>query len=654
MLKTAFHTTLLVACLFSPIIRAAEIPLRIVETSDIHTHLTDFDYYKDQADPKYGITRTATLIKKTRAEAVNSIFVDNGDLLQGSAIGDYMAAKGLRHKEKHPAYIALEYLGASAGSIGNHEFNYGLEFLDNAISGTSIPQLAANITDAHTGKPRFTPYIIQNMIMSDTSGKKHTVKVGFIGLVTPQIMGWDKKHLDGKVKVADIVQTARHYVPVLKQKGADVIIALNHSGTGAFDDHHHPYEQGQENTTAELSKVEGIDAIAFGHEHGEFPSKKYAGKPGVDLERGTINGVPAVMPGQFGSHIGVMDLVLDNSSGKWKVVRGTAHLRPIYDTATKKPLVENDEELVKLLKPYHDAARRFVGSEIGESAVDLYSYLALVQDDPTVQIVNMAQKDYLERAVRDMPELPKLPILSAAAPFKAGGRKNDPASFTEVPKGRLTVRNAADLYLYQNTLHAVKVNGLELRNWLECSAGMFNQIDPTKSEPQPLLNWDGFHTFNFDVIDGVNYQVDLTQPARYDHNCKLVNPQANRIKWLSYKGNPVQEKDEFLVATNSYRATSGDFPGTGSDHVVYAAPDTNRQIVTDYISAKGNIQPAADHNWTFAPIPSAHPVVAYFETSPSERAKNFIAQHGVRPYRFLRNDNIGFAIYGMDLSVPPQ
>lgn len=628
---------------------AAEVQFRIIETSDIHTNLTDFDYYKDKAEAKYGLTRTATLIKQARDEVKNSIYVDNGDLIQGAPIGDYQANKGLKGKEAHPSYVALEYLDATASTLGNHEFNYGLDFLDTALKNTKLDVLNANVLDPKTKQPKYTPYIIKEQNVVDSEGKTHKLKIGIIGFVPPQILIWDKANLEGKVEVADIVETAEKYVPKMKAEGADIIIALNHSGPGDFSE---LYKKGEENTTSALSKVKGIDAIAFGHAHGQFPGKDFEGKNGVNNQKGTINNVPATMPGQFGSHIGVMDLTLSDKSGKWQVIDSKGELRPIYDAKTKKPLVENDHGLAELMKPYHDATRQFVAQPIGKSSDDMYSYLSLVQDDPTVQIVNMAQKAYIENVIKDMPALKNLPVLSAAAPFKSGGRKNDPSSFVEVPKGELSFRNAADLYLYPNTLVAVKVNGAELKEWLECSAGMFNQIDPNKTEAQGLINWEGFRTYNYDVIDGVNYQIDITSPARYNGECKLINEKGNRIKQLTFNGKAVDPKAEFIVVTNNYRAYGGKFAGTGSEHIIYASPDENRQVLANYISAesktKGQINPSADNNWTFAPINDK--VNVFFETANSDKAKAFIKEKATRPYTFLKQDEAGFDVYQIDLS----
>ncbi|MDF5523042.1 5'-nucleotidase C-terminal domain-containing protein, partial [Vibrio parahaemolyticus] len=188
--------------------------------------------------------------------------------------------------------------------------------------------------------------------------------------------------------------------------------------------------------------------------------------------------------------------------------------------------------------------REFVNQPIGKANDVMYSFLALVQDDPTIQIVNLAQKDYVERFIQGDPDLSDIPVLSAAAPFKVGGRKNDPNNFTEVESGQLTFRNAADLYLYPNTLVAMKVKGKEVREWLECSAGQFNHIDISNPKPQSLIDWDNFRTYNFDVIDGVNYQIDVTQPPKYDADCKVINPDSQRIVNLTFNGKPVNPKQD--------------------------------------------------------------------------------------------------------------
>ncbi|HHC7308745.1 TPA: 2',3'-cyclic-nucleotide 2'-phosphodiesterase [Vibrio campbellii] len=628
---------------------ADTIKLRIIETTDIHTNVMDYDYYKDQPSQQIGLSRAATLVKQAREEAVNSVLVDNGDLIQGSPMGDYMAAKGINAGEIHPVYKAMNQLDYDVGNIGNHEFNYGLEFLKNSIDGANFPYVSANVFDKKTGEHYFKPYLIKTHTFKDTDGQSHEIKVGYIGFVPPQIMVWDKKNLEGKVFAEDITETAKKLVPQMKKEGADVIVAIPHSGISTD-----PYKLGAENSVYYLTEVEGIDAIAFGHSHAVFPGKDFAKLQGVDNAKGTINGVTAVMPGRWGSHVGVMDLMLKEKDGKWQVVEGQSEARPIFDKANKKSLAEADKGIVDALVDDHKGTREFVNQPIGKANDVMYSFLALVQDDPTIQIVNLAQKDYVERFIQGDPDLEGIPVLSAAAPFKVGGRKDDPNGFTEVESGQLTFRNAADLYLYPNTLVAMKVKGKEVHEWLECSAGQFNHIDVNSTKPQSLINWDSFRTYNFDVMDGVNYQIDVTQPPKYDADCKVINPDSQRIVNLTYNGKPVDPKQDFIIATNNYRAYSATFPGTGPDFIAFDSPDENRSVVAAYISRiskeQGEVTPSADNNWSFAPIKSDKKLDVRFETSPSDKAAQFIKEKGQYPMKRIATDEVGFAIYQINLN----
>ncbi len=638
------------ALLVSGTVNAATVDLRVMETSDIHSNLIDFDYFKDKPTEQFGLVRTAGLIKAAKGEATNAVLVDNGDLIQGSPLADYMVSKGLNDGEAHPAHKLMNTMGYTVGNFGNHEFNFGLDYLKKAIAGADFPYVNANIIDEKTGKNLFTPYIIVDTPVKDRDGKEHVIKIGYIGFVPPQILIWDKANLEGKVRVNDITETAKKFVPQMKAECADLIVAIPHSGFSQ-----EPYKAMAENSVYYLSEVPGINAIMFGHSHGVFPGKDFADIKGVNIEQGTVNGIPAVMPGQWGDHLGVVDLVLNNDDGAWKVADAKAQARPIYDKVNKKPLVVRDDKLASVIDEQHNATRTFVGKLIGKSPDNMYSYLALLQSDPTVQIVNNAQTDYTRRFIQGDPDLADLPVLSAAAPFKVGGRKNAPADFVEVEKGDMTFRNAADLYLYPNTLVVVKATGAEVTEWLECSAGMFNQINPQSEAPQSLVNWDGFRTYNFDTISGINYQIDLTQPAKYDVECQTVNPQANRIKNVTYQGKPIDPKAVFLVATNNYRAYGGKFAGTGDKHIAFASPDENRSVLAGYIAAetkaKGAVSAQAEQNWTFVPVKTDKKLDIRFETSPGDKATQFIKENAHYPMTRVGTDDVGFAVYQVDLTA---
>ncbi|MBL8360184.1 MAG: bifunctional 2',3'-cyclic-nucleotide 2'-phosphodiesterase/3'-nucleotidase [Rubrivivax sp.] len=594
---------LLAALLAAAPVAAEQLRLRILQTTDVHMNLLPWDYYQDKPTDEFGLARTASLIKAARAENPNTLLFDNGDLIQGSPLGDYVArVKPLAPGDVHPAYKVMNALGYDAANIGNHEFNYGLPFVQQAIATARFPYVNGNVyTDDGDGNPAndrntFTPYVMLERTFKGVGGSERRLKIGVIGFVPPQIMVWDRQNLRGKVTARDIPETARRFVPEMKARGADVIVAIAHSG----------FERGEtvffaENAVARLAEVPGVDAVLFGHSHGEFPGRFFASHPKVDLARGTINGIPAVMPGRWGDHLGVIDLVLDDAGGSWQVVESRAQLRPIWDRAARKPLVDADPEVLKLIAAEHEGTRAYMRAEIAQTSVPIQSYFAQVADDPSVQLVSQAQLAYAARALAGTPHA-KLPLLSAAAPFKTGGRQGWSA-YTDIPAGPLALRHVADLYIYPNTVKAVKITGAQVREWLEMSAGAFNRIDPAGAPEQNLID-TGFPSFNFDTLDGVTYRIDVTQPARYDRGGKLVSPGSRRITDLRHDGRPIDEAAEFVVVTNNYRASGGgNFPGLDGSGIVLDAPDENREALVQYLAAQKRVDPSADGNWRIQPVP---------------------------------------------------
>ncbi|EHI70948.1 MULTISPECIES: 5'-nucleotidase C-terminal domain-containing protein [Streptococcus] len=306
-----------------------------------------------------------------------------------------------------------------------------------------------------------------------------------------------------------------------------------------------------------------------------------------------LQGTPVIMAGKYGDHLGLIDLEITFQNGKWSVNKDKSHAQ-IRKIDTKSELA--DASIVEIAKEAHDGTVAYVRKQVGTTSAPITSYFALVKDDPSIQIVNNAQRWYAAKELAGTAEA-NLPLLSAAVPFKAGTR-NDPSAYTDIPVGPIAIKNVADLYLYDNVTAILKVNGADLKEWLEMAAGQFNTINPSNKEAQNLVNTE-FRTYNFDVIDGVTYEFDVTQANKYDKDGNLVNPNSSRVRNLKYMGKEVTADQEFIVVTNNYRA-SGNFPGVKNATVNRLLKLENRQAIIDYIVSEKTINPSADNNWYFA------------------------------------------------------
>ena len=622
----------------------------ILETTDIHSNVLSYDYYKLKPDDSLGYERTATLIRRARTEFPNTLLFDSGDTIQGSVLADYQAlVKPVGCDQELAVYQAMDALGYDGGTIGNHEFNYGLGFLSqvtgtpmnvdgshtNHCAGPHFPLVLSNVASARDGQPIFKPWaVVTKTIEAYTQdGSKVSVllKIGIIGFTPPPIMQWDKQNLAGKVTVSGVVEAAQKYLPQLEAQHPDLIVAILHGGLDTA-----PYTPQMENGGWYLAGVKGIDVLLLGHSHTEFPGPHYAGMKDVDARLGFVRNVPAVMGGFFGKDLGVIQLVLNRQNGRWVVDLDNTHseVRPICPQ--KNQCVPVDPEIAPLVQQAHEAAIAYVNTPIGDSTLRLTSYFADEGNMTALAAVNAAQADYVRSELpRLHPELRDVPVLSAAAAFRSGF--GGPDDYTDVAPGPLTLRSAADLYFYPNTLAAVKVDGAGLKAWLEKSAERFNRIDPSKTGEQDLIN-DHYPGFNFDQIQGgIHYVIDVSKPV------------GQRITSLMYRGKRVTPDQPFIVVTNNYRASGGgNFPGLDGKNIVLSAPDGTREILAKWlerhrtISAK-DLEPTS---WKFARLKTRGPVV--FKGASSKQALAHEAD--LDDIHQLKDHGDGTATYAIDLS----
>lgn len=630
--------------------------LALLETTDIHTNVLSYDYFRLSEDQDIGFERAATLIRAARKEFENSLTFDAGDTIQGTSLADWQAqVKPLPCDRELAVYKAMDELGYDAGTIGNHEFNYGLAFLSRATGtpfnvegvpvekckGPHFPLVLGNVFSAKDGKALYAPWrILERKIHAhapDGSARDVTLRIGVFGVTPSQIMEFDKRNLEGKVTVIGMVEAAQKYVPELRAAGADIVVALVHGGIDTS-----PYSSKTENGGWHVAGVPGIDAVLLGHSHQIFPNPadakaRYANLPEVDNARGFVRGVPAVMGNYYGKNIGLIDLALVWQDGRWQVDRAASHAEVRSVKNADGSHVEPDDAIAPLVAAEHEGTIAYVKTPLGQSDFELNTYFVVAGDTSALRIVTAAEREYVETYIKsNLPQLAGIPVVAAASPFKAGF--GGPRDYTDVKAGPLSIANAADLYLYPNTIAAVKTDGAGIKAWLEKSAGAFNRIDPAKSEPQQLVNLK-VPTYNFDVIEGgLTYQIDLTQPI------------GQRIGNLRYHDQPVSGTQPFIVVTNNYRASGGgNFPGLDGSNTVISAPDTNRDVLMAYIRAAREITRAqfgSERNWRFAPVRTAGPVV--FTSAAGKLDLAHAA--GIDNISLSHENADGTAVYSLDLS----
>lgn len=672
----------------APIIpEGTTVSVALLETTDIHSNVLSYNYYALAEDTSLGLERTSTLIQAARTENPNNVLLDDGDVIQGTLLADLQAvATPVPCSATLAVHKAMNALKYDAGGMGNHEFNYGLGYLsqitntDFGIPGVSkpagtcgaptFPSVLSNVVGVASGKPIFQPYVLLPRdfaaVAPDGSKLNVKIKVGVMSFVPPQILEWDQKVLAGKVSVTGVQEAAKQYVPELRSKGADLVVALSHGGLDVS-----PYSPKMENGSYHLTST-GIDALMIGHSHLIFPKGREIGAAALDAsfsalpasakidgDKGFVNGVPTVMAQSWGRRLGIIKLTMVYQGGKWVVQQDKTTVESRGFKLADGSNVKADPAIAPLVATEHDATIAYAKKPLGVSTdFEMSAYFALVGDVSAIQLVNQAQLDYVKNFIATstdatLASYKDIPVISCSAPFKAG--RNGPSDFTDVAAGAtpaapvgLQVRNPGDLYLYSNNnLQAVKIKGSDLKAWLETSARQFGQINPALTTEQDLVPTYGT-VYNYDVFyaenNALTYQIDVTKAP------------GNRIVNLMYKGAPVADSADFIVATNDYRAGGGGaVPGIDGSKTIIKSPDANQAIVSNYLLAlagkgAGKVTLADNgsaRSWSFVKTATAGPVIlrsapGHLALAKSSGISNVVAEGAP--------DASGFARYAIDLS----
>ncbi|MEP6743697.1 MAG: 5'-nucleotidase C-terminal domain-containing protein [bacterium] len=517
-------------------VAAKRVQIVILGTTDLHGNLYPTDYYTNKADNR-GLAKVATMIRKIRKENENVMLIDSGDTIQGTPLEYYHNKKN--NTPPDPMMLAMNALACDAMTVGNHEYNFGLQVLEKARGEAKFPWLSANTYDKGTTHTHYQPYIVKEIA---------GVRLAVLGLTTPGIPNWENAPNYAGLEFKDPLSEAKKWVPMLRSKeSADVVVIAMHMGleedlrTGELN----PGQVPNENEAIAIARqVPGVDLIFMGHTHRDVPSV-------------IINGVQLLQANYWGRHLARVDLYLENDGRAWRVYAISARTIAVEDK------IAADAELLKIGEPYDRETQAWLSHPIGESAAELLATEATFRD---TAILDLVQRVQLEAGNADV---------SMVASF------NDKA---RIGKGPVTVRDIAGLYIYENTLVVLEVTGRQLKDALEHSAKYFRPHEPGKSAPD--LVDEKIPSYNFDIAEGVSYELNISKPF------------GQRIESLQFQGKPLLPNQKLRLATNNYRVNGGGgYVMYKGAPVVYRSSQEIREMIIDWVERHKTIPTEPDNNW---------------------------------------------------------
>ena len=522
--------------------------LVLLGTTDVHGWLLAHDYFTGEPTD-HGLALLKPVIDSVRAANPGRVYLfDSGDLLQGNPLA-YVHARR-EPVRPNPIVQAMNLLEYDAAAIGNHEFNYGIPLMDQAAEDAAFPFVSGNTFRHGTDQHAYAPYAL----IAHPVAEGDTILVGVTGNTPPGVHVWDRANVEGRLEFREIVSSLRPVVEEMRDRGADLVIVLSHGGFEGTSYDTLATGLPPENAAARLTReVPGIDVVFLGHTHQE-------------LADSTLNGVLFTQARQWARSVAAVSVRLErHAPGEWSVVdKRSEILRPDPSRA--------DSAFAAALLPAHERTTAYVNSVVGRSSAHWSAQESRVRDTPILDFINEVQ-----RAASGAD-------LSATAAFNLSAA---------IPEGDITVADLAGLYIYDNTLKAVRITGAQLKAYLEKSAEYYRGWPAPDGGPVTDPEVPGY---NFDVVSGVEYTIDLTRPV------------GERIVDLHWRGEPVRPDQTFTLALNNYRQSGGGGYSMIADApVVYDRQEDIRDLLIEEVRRRGTIRPEDyfEENWRLVPRAAA-------------------------------------------------
>lgn len=489
--------------------------LRILQTSDVHGYVYPTSYSTKKFE-NTGIAQISSLINSLRTDS--TILIDTGDTIQGSPLTYFQAKENTG--TVNPMALVMNYLNYDFISLGNHEFNYGKDYLNSYLDNIDATVLNSSIVYQDTLEPIYgKSYEIINI--------NNGPKVAIIGVTTHYIPNWEQPTHIENITFLDAFETAKKEVKRVKEiENPDFIIMNYHGG---FERHFDSFELSIEDTgenqgSKMLKEIDGIDLLLTGHQHRTLAGEKF----------GTYYTQPALN----GQGLAVVDIEFTSNSGKWSYQVNNIE---IADTIGLEP----DLKLMDLVSDYEDKTQKFLDKSIGKTNKDLIitdQLLARLNKHPLVSFINQVQ---LEFSGAD--------ISSCSLGNSVSGFRKD-----------ITVRDVIGTYVFPNTLVVKEVPGDVLMTALEKSAEFF-EIKNEEVIFSPKYNDPKLQLYAYDMYDNIDYTIDLRKPI------------GKRVSDVLYKGEKLDINRSYSIVMNNYRAAGG------GDYLFFKECKTIKDIQLDVI-----------------------------------------------------------------------